>query len=160
MTITITQLKQDLVNTNFANDYHVDIIEQEDALQLTFRQYGDLPVVLAVSEKQILVESVLVERNEFQHPEQIDYQLLKSHKYLPLSTIAIDNIAGIDYYVLFGALSVQSQVSELIEELLALVTNTMNVIDALEPLYKFNQSELQVKSQEIFQQGDEHNERV
>ena len=115
----------------------------------TFHEYGDLPVVLVVGDKQILVEATLVERNEFENPSEIDYRLLTTHKYLPLSTIAIDNIQGQDWYVLFGALSKHSKIEVIAEELDELVSNTFSVIDALEPLYKFNQKSV-IETETVF----------
>lgn len=139
---TMTQLDKlhaSLSANNFFEDNQVSVKIEPDFMHLTFHQYGDLPVILVLGGHQILVEALLVERCEFSNPEQIDYQLLCTHKYLPLSTIAIEQINGIDWYVLFGALSLHSKIEVLIEELMALVNNTFDVIDALEPLYKFNQ---------------------
>ena len=139
MNWTISDIHQQLNACNFYGDHAVTSRSVADTLVLTFHQYGDLPVVMAVGEKQIIVQSALVERNEFSRPEEIDYQLLTTHKFLPLSTVAIEQINGQDWYVMFGALSRVSTIEHIIEELGELVSNTFSVIDALEPLYKFNQ---------------------
>ena len=138
MSWTLAQIKTGLSELAFFKQYNVSMIENEESLILTFHDHGDLPIVVVAGEKQILVEAALVERNEFAKPEEIDYKLLTTHKYLPLSTIGIENINGIDWYVIFGALSTNSKLEVIAEELLELVTNTFSVIDALEPLYKFN----------------------
>lgn len=93
---------------------------------------------MAIGDGQILVEAALVERHEFEDPSEIDYRLLTTHKYLPLSTIGIQPIGGVDWYVIFGALSTNSKIEVIIEELQLLVRNTFHVIDTLEPLYRFN----------------------
>jgi uncharacterized protein YjfI (DUF2170 family) len=141
MNWTSKGIHQALLDCNFYRDHSISAKFVEASLLLTFHEYGDLPVILVVGEKQILVEVALVERKEFEQPADIDYRLLNTHKYLPLSTIAIENINGDDWYVLFGALSRQSKLTVIVEELLELVGNTLSVIDALEPLYKFNAGE-------------------
>lgn len=135
---TLSKIDESLRQSCFYEQKNISASLVNSGLIMTFHDYGDLPVVLAVGEQQILVEVALVERNEFSHPEQIDYQLLNTHKYLPLSTVAIEKIDGQDWYVLFGSLSKQSKIEVIGEELIALVSNTLSVIDALEPLYKFN----------------------
>jgi uncharacterized protein YjfI (DUF2170 family) len=143
MSWTVRHLHEQWQAQNFYQTQNISVQAHADSLILTFHEYGDLPVVLVVGDKQILVEATLVERNEFETPSEIDYRLLTTHKYLPLSTIAIDNIQGQDWYVLFGALSKHSKIDVIAEELDELVSNTFSVIDALEPLYKFNQKRIE-----------------
>ncbi|MGQ8364413.1 DUF2170 family protein [Glaciecola sp. 1036] len=138
MSWTIDTINQALQDSQFYQKYLVKPELRAASLLLTFESYGDLPVILAVSDKQMLIEVALVERDEFSNPAEIDYRLLTTHKYLPLSTIAIEKINGVDWYVLFGALSTDSNLELIAEELFALVQNTFSVIDALEPHYKFN----------------------
>lgn len=135
----LDQLHNALTKVDFFKHNQVSVKIEPYCMRLTFHDYGDLPVVLVLGGHQILVEALLVERNEFANPAQVDYHLLCTHKYLPLSTIAIEQINGVDWYVLFGALSTHSKTEVLVEELIALVNNTFDVIDAIEPLYKFNQ---------------------
>ncbi len=146
MSWSVEHIDSKLLELGFYQEHHVTPQVQNGSLLLTFCAQGDLPVVLAIGERQILMEVALVERSEFAHPEKIDYYLMTTHKYLPLSTIAIQNIAGEDWYVIFGALSTHSKIEVVIEELLELVSNTFRVIDALEPLYKFNEQSKQEQS--------------
>lgn len=141
MSWTLDSLNRELQKSGFFSERNVSSQQQSDSIILTFHDFGDLPLVLVVGEKQILIEAALVERHEFENPSDIDYKLLCTHKILPLSTICIENINGTDWYVLFEALSVQSKLIVVIEEVLALVANTFQVIDSLEPLYKFNQKD-------------------
>jgi len=142
MAWTIQQLHSEWQRQGFFAAHNISVqlpaSDINPSLILTFHEYGDLPVVLGVGEQQILVEVALVERSEFANPSEIDYRLLTTHKYLPLSTVAIECIKGQDWYVLFGALSIHSKLDVVAEELQELVSNTFSVIDALEPLYKFN----------------------
>jgi uncharacterized protein YjfI (DUF2170 family) len=138
MSWTLAKIDQHFSEQSFYHTHNISAQFLEESLLLTFHTFGDLPVILAVGEKQILVEVALVERCEFKSPSDIDYKLLTTHKYLPLSAIAIENINGQDWYVLFGALSIHSRGDVITEELLELVSNTFSIIDALEPLYKFN----------------------
>ncbi|AEF53178.1 DUF2170 family protein [Marinomonas posidonica] len=135
---TLERIHESFDERGFYDANNVSFDLESTSLLLTFHNFGELPIVIAVSDKQVLVEVALVERHEFDNPSEIDYLLLTTHKYLPLSTIAIQSINSVDWYVLFGALSTQSRIEVIIEELMQLVSNTFNVIDTLEPLYKFN----------------------
>ncbi|MCB1644081.1 MAG: DUF2170 family protein [Pseudomonadales bacterium] len=146
---TLEGINTGLDHIGFYQANRVDVSMREDAMILVFSDYGDLPVALAIGESQIMVEASLVERHEFTDPSEIDYRLLSTHKYLPLSTIAIQNINGVDWYVLFGALSAYSRIEVIAEELLALVSNTFSVIDTLEPLYSFNVSSTETSTREV-----------
>jgi len=138
MTWTTTTMKEGLEKLAFYKENRVTATTNDNSLVLTFEEFGELPVIMVVGEKQIMLEVALVERDVFKNPSEVDYKLLTTHKYLPLSTIGIESINGTDWYVLFGALSKHSTIELIAEELLMLVRNTFNVIDTLEPLYKFN----------------------
>jgi len=138
MNWTLARIHSTFEEIGFYEVNNVSFDFQSSSLILTFHNFGELPIVMVVSDKQVLVEVALVERHEFDNPSEIDYLLLTTHKYLPLSTIAIQPINNVDWYVLFGALSTQSKIEVITEELMQLVSNTFNVIDTLEPLYRFN----------------------
>lgn len=138
MTVVDVQNQLKAIGFFSQEDVSSEIIIESNSLLLTFKSHGDLPVVLSISEDQITVQTVLVERDEFKDPAKIDYMLLSTHQILPLSTISIQKIKGADWYVLFGALSTNSKPEVIAEELRQLVKNTFNVIDSLEADYKFN----------------------
>ncbi|WCN11090.1 YjfI family protein [Marinomonas mediterranea] len=138
MNWTLESIHNTFTQTGFYQSHHVSASFEESTLTLIFNEFGDLPIIMAIGDGQILVEAALVERHEFENPSEIDYRLLTTHKYLPLSTIGIQPIGGVDWYVIFGALSTNSKIEVIIEELQLLVRNTFHVIDTLEPLYRFN----------------------
>ncbi|ADZ93193.1 DUF2170 family protein [Marinomonas mediterranea] len=138
MNWTLESIHNTFIQAGFYQSHRVSASFEESTLTLIFNEFGDLPIIMAIGDGQILVEAALVERHEFEDPSEIDYRLLTTHKYLPLSTIGIQPIGGVDWYVIFGALSTNSKIEVIIEELQLLVRNTFHVIDTLEPLYRFN----------------------
>ncbi|ASP40637.1 hypothetical protein CHH28_19075 [Bacterioplanes sanyensis] len=106
----------------------------EPALHVTMHEYGDLPLFLTVSGDQIIVESLLWPASDVTDKARFNDAVLRTHKYLPLSTISLDNIDGEDYYHMFGALSASSILSNVVFEIEVL---TSNVIQATEAYNEF-----------------------
>ncbi len=84
---------------------------------------------LVVGEKQIIVETILFPSNAVKDTAALDAEILRTHWFVPLSTLAVSAIAGEEYYVAFGALSVDSKDEVIVEEVETLF---MNVPEFLE----------------------------
>ncbi|RCU49501.1 MULTISPECIES: YjfI family protein [Corallincola] len=103
-----------------------------DCLAATMHEQGDLPVVISISEDQMLMESVLFPVAVVKDKVALNDEFLRNHKYLPLSTVAIETINGEDHYVLFGALSATSTIENVMLELTSLADNVLTVAEACE----------------------------
>lgn len=110
----------------------LDLIEGVDpTLHFTLHQFGDLPVFLTVSGQQIIAEAVLWSINEVNDRNAFNEAVLRTHKYFPLSTISLDQIAGkTDYYYMFGALSSTSSIENIIAEVETLGSNVIQATEA------------------------------
>jgi uncharacterized protein YjfI (DUF2170 family) len=109
----------------------VEVIEGVDpALHLVMHEYGDLPVFMTVSGDQIIVESVLWPATDVVDMRAFNDAVLRTHKYLPLSTISLDTIDGEDYYHMFGALSATSILANVVFELEVLASNVIQATEA------------------------------
>lgn len=84
---------------------------------------------LVVGEQQIVVETVLFPLAAVKDVVALDAVILRSHRLVPLSTIAVSAIGGEEYYVAFGALSVDSKDEVIVEEVEALFGNVSEFLE-------------------------------
>ena len=103
----------------------------EPALHITMHDYGDLPLFLTVAGEQIVVEAVLWRADEVADSALFNDAILRTHKYLPLSTISLDKQQdGTDYYQMFGALSASSVLPNIVLEIEMLAANVIHATEA------------------------------
>lgn len=95
-----------------------------------------LDAYIAISGDQILAETILFERSQVSDTTGLNEEILKTHQYFPLSTIAISQINGLEYYVAFGALSSQSKAESVVIELETLFQNVSGFLDTYETFLK------------------------
>ena len=118
----------DLVSHGSATINH---LESAETLEIVMHEYGDLPLLLTIAGKQMLIEAVLWAVDDVADPAAFDAAVLRSHKYFPLSTLGVDTFDdGKDYYILFGALSTASLLGNIILEIETLSANVFQAIDA------------------------------
>jgi len=110
----------------------LEIIDGIDSsIVSVMHDYGDLPIFITVGGEQILAEAVLFSVDDVNDAAKFNEYVLKTHKYLPLSTISIetDTEHG-DYYHMFGALSAISSITEIVQEIEVLAENTIQATEA------------------------------
>ena len=101
------------------NDVHPTLL-------MTLHDYGDLPVYLAVSGAQIVVEAVLWEAALVRDKAAFHEAVLATHKFFPLSTISLEHTAdGEAYYGMFGALSAAASLEDIVLEIETLAANVI-----------------------------------
>ena len=116
----------------------IEIIDGIDSsIVVSMHNFGDLPIFVTVGGDQILAEAVLFSVEDVIDPAVFNEYVLKTHKYLPLSTISIENddTHG-DYYHMFGALSASSSINEVVLEVETLAENTIQATEAFETFLK------------------------
>ncbi|MDB4836941.1 YjfI family protein [Marinomonas sp.] len=96
---------------------------------LTISNDEGIDVFVYVGGQQILVETALFSTDSVKDKAALNELILRSHHYVPLTAICINSIAGEDYYVAFGALSVDSKDSVIIEEVATLFNNVTEFLD-------------------------------
>ncbi|MCG8491966.1 MAG: YjfI family protein [Sneathiellales bacterium] len=101
-------------------------------IQTIVEDIDEFPILISVGEEQVLVIVNLWTEAEIKEGEKnaLNEYLLRLNLPVPLSSFSIIN----DQYVLFGALSVNSSISEILEEISTL---SNNVIEALESCQDF-----------------------
>lgn len=103
----------------------------EPSLHLEMHEYGELPIFITVFGEQIIVDAVLWPLSDVKDPAAFNDTVLRTHKYLPLSTISLDTLRdGEAYYQMFGALSATSRLSNVLHEIETLARNVIQATEA------------------------------
>lgn len=88
-----------------------------------------IDVFVYVGNQQIVVESALFPASSVTDKAALNDLILHTHQLVPLTTICVHEISGEDYYVAFGALSIDSKDSVVVEEIEALFGNVAEFLD-------------------------------
>ncbi|NWD66011.1 YjfI family protein [Pseudomonas gingeri] len=105
----------------------------EQSLKLSMTEFGDLPLYLAVSGDQILVDATLVEVSRVKDPAVFNSLVLRSRDLFPLSSVGIERVGdGTEVYCMFGALSAASTVTVIVQEIFTLAENVIRAVEAFE----------------------------
>lgn len=116
----------------------IELIQGADSsLHVTMREYGDLPLFMAVVGEQIIVEALLWPVDEVRDLAAFNEEVLRSHKLFPLSCIGLETLPdGQDCYTMFGALSASSSLSDVVLEIELLADNVIKATEAYEGFLK------------------------
>ncbi|MDG1580095.1 YjfI family protein [Pseudomonas sp. GOM6] len=116
----------------------IELIQGADAgLHVTMREYGDLPLFMAVVGEQIIVEALLWPVSEVRDAAAFNEEVLRSHKLFPLSSIGLETLPnGQACYTMFGALSASSSLSDVVLEIELLADNVIKATEAYEGFLK------------------------
>mgnify|MGYP005990551307 CR=1 FL=1 len=96
---------------------------------LTISNDEGIDTFVYVGAQQVIVETALFPASDVKDVNALNELILRSHHLLPLTAICINKIADQDYYVAFGALSVDSKDSVIVEEIETLFANTGEFLD-------------------------------
>lgn len=130
---TIATIRHALGETAAARDglLAVETIEgAEPSLHLVLRDYGDLSLFVAAVGGQIIVEAYLWPVAMVADPALFNLHALRTQKLLPLSTIAVEDVAGVPSYIMFGALDAHSRLASLMFEIETLAENVLGATEA------------------------------
>ena len=116
----------------------IELIQGADAsLHITMREYGDLPLFIAVFGEQIIVEALLWPAADVKDAASFNEEVLRTHKLFPLSSIGLEKMGdGRDCYTMFGALSSSSSLSDVVFEIELLADNVIKATEAYEGFLK------------------------
>lgn len=111
----------------------------EPSIALTMTEQGDLPLYIAVSGEQILVDATLVEVAHVKDIAAFNSLVLRSRDLFPLSSVGVETLGdGTDVYCMFGALSSASPLTVIVQEILTLADNVIRAVDAFEDHFNVN----------------------
>ncbi|WP_226660931.1 DUF2170 family protein [Microbulbifer aggregans] len=110
-------------------EQHPDWVVEAEGDCLSVSNDEGVDAFVYVGERQIVVESILFPVSQVNDQAALNKLILQTHQLVPLTTVAINNIGGEDYYVAFGALSVSSKDEVVIEEVETLFANVGDLLD-------------------------------
>jgi uncharacterized protein YjfI (DUF2170 family) len=103
------------------------------SIALTMTEHGDLPIYIAISGDQVLVDTTLVEVSRVKDVAAFNSLVLRSRDLFPLSSVGIETLGtGTEVYCMFGALSSASDLTVIVQEVLTLADNVIRAVDAFE----------------------------
>ncbi|MBL4785889.1 MAG: DUF2170 family protein [Cohaesibacteraceae bacterium] len=128
--ISTNNLMSQLLATEEAKNGEITITKLDGAtpiIQAVVQDVNEFPIMITVGEEQILMITQLWGIDEIidGKADELNAVLLRANLPVPLSSFSIMG----DRYVIFGALSINTNVTEITEEIFTLAEN---VIDALE----------------------------
>ncbi|MGV8919429.1 MAG: YjfI family protein [Pseudomonas sp.] len=105
----------------------------EPSISLTMVELGDLPIYIAISGDQILVDTTLVEVANVKDVHSFNALVLRARDLFPLTSVGVETLGdGTDVYCMFGALSSASTLTVVVQEILTLADNVIRAVDAFE----------------------------
>lgn len=111
----------------------IELVQGTDpSLHLIMHEFGDLPIFISVVGEQIIVESILWPVELVKDTTIFNEEVLRTHKLFPLSTIGIERLSNNDFYIMFGALSSESSLSNIMFEIEMLADNVIKATEAFE----------------------------
>lgn len=132
---TTETLGQALISSDFAasGTAEIEVIQGADAaISVVLPDYGDLSIQLAVAGGQIFVSTPLYPRDQVADKSRLDEMALRLNPVNPLSNLGIAKIDNQDWYIVFGELSAQSSLDNVIEEIETLADNTIDAAEAFQ----------------------------
>ncbi|WP_285418540.1 YjfI family protein [Pseudomonas sp. efr-133-TYG-5] len=109
----------------------------EPSLKLEMNEFGGLPIHIAIAGQQIIVDTVLVDADSISDVSAFNDAVLRSREMFPLSSIGIESMPnGQTVYNMFGALSADSSLTNVVTEVKTLVDNVQRASEAFEHFFK------------------------
>ncbi len=109
----------------------------EPSLRLELNEFGGLPIHIAIAGEQIIVDTVLVDVESINDVPAFNDAVLRSREMFPLSSIGIETMPnGQVVYNMFGALSSDSSLTNVVTEVKTLVDNVQRASEAFERFFK------------------------
>ncbi|MFF7707908.1 DUF2170 family protein [Pseudomonas sp. NPDC007930] len=105
---------------------------EQPSIEIKLRDYGDMPVYIAVAGEQVLVDASLIEAGKIKDRAAFNDAVLRSRDLFPLSSVGIEQVDGTEIYCMFGALSAASSLTVIVHEVNTLAENMVRAVEAFE----------------------------
>ncbi|PWB15364.1 DUF2170 domain-containing protein [Comamonas sp. JNW] len=113
----------------------IELLEgAETSVLVTLSDFGDLPVHVALSGEQLVVEAFLWPANQVRDSAGLNAQILRLQKLFPFTTMALEPLTrGGEGYVMFAAMRANSSTDDILAEILILADSVIQATEALAP---------------------------
>lgn len=108
----------------------------EQAIKVDLHEFGGLSVFIVVAGEQIIVDTLLIEAEDVTDVSAFNDAVLRSREMFPLSSIGIETMPnGETAYNMFGALTADSSLANVVTEILTLAENVQRAVIAFESFF-------------------------
>lgn len=129
---TLPSLQRALASTPLVQSGNIGVhrLEGNDpSLHLVMREFGDLPLFVAVGGMQIIVQAVMWPVDHVINPAAFNAHVLRTHQLMPLTTVGIEPVCGVPCYIMFGSLDTRSSLANVLFEIETLAENVIASVD-------------------------------
>jgi len=108
------------------------MLTDNGTIEVTCSNNTEFPIQVVMTQKQILAVTHLFTTAEIQENkvDELNAELLVLSPLVPLSSTGMQG----DNYILFGAMAISTDIKEIVHELEVQAENTIDVLEAIEPL--------------------------
>ena len=115
-----------------AAELNVNIDDNEHSFIIIMNDYDDLRLNVLFTSRQIIIETIICPLSAIQRQDLFNAFILRHQKLLPLSSVAISRLKNDEYYVAFGALSLNSSLEDVVLEIATLAANALDLAELIE----------------------------
>lgn len=115
-----------------AAELNVKIDYNDHSFIIIMNDYGDLQLNVLFTSRQIIIETIICPLSAIQRQDLFNAFILRHQKLLPLSSVAISRLKNDEYYVAFGALSLNSSLEDVVLEIATLAANALDLAELIE----------------------------
>ena len=115
-----------------AAELNVKIDYNDHSFIIIMNDYGDLRLNVLFTSRQIIIETIICPLSAIQRQDLFYAFILRHQKLLPLSSVAISRLKNDEYYVAFGALSLNSSLEDVVLEIATLAANALDLAELIE----------------------------
>lgn len=115
-----------------AAELNVKIDYNDHSFIIIMNDYGDLRLNVLFTSRQIIIETIICPLSAIQRQDLFNASILRHQKLLPLSSVAISRLKNDEYYVAFGALSLNSSLEDVVLEIATLAANALDLAELIE----------------------------
>ncbi len=113
-------------------ELNIDIEYNEQSLIIKMNDYGDLSLGILFTSRQIIIETVICPVSSINQQNEFNIFLLRNQKLLPLSSVGVSRVQQDEYYIAFGALSLNSSLDDVVLEMTTLADNALDLAEITE----------------------------
>ncbi|WP_115701038.1 DUF2170 family protein [Klebsiella pneumoniae] len=115
-----------------AAELNVKIDYNDHSFIIIMNDYGDLQLNVLFTSRQIIIETIICPLSAIQRQDLFNAFILRHQKLHPLSSVAISRLKNDEYYVAFGALSLNSSLEDVVLEIATLAANALDLAELIE----------------------------